>query len=161
LELPSCGPISYPCVSEFAVTLEAPEPWPVGRYFLRVSSNYGPPTVCEIAFEPVVGAVTDTCDDQEHGFRVTYRYDNETRAIEKVTFSGALRVDLEILIAENLPAVVEVHHDVVVQKCSYSCPIGQPLTVPVRVRSSAASERGAGAADAGERTPDAATDAAP
>lgn len=152
MELPSCGPISYPCVSEFAVTLEAAEPWPVGRYFLRVSLNHGPATVCEIAFEPVVGAVTDTCDDQERGFRVTYRYDNETRAIEKVTFGGVLRVDMEILIAENLPAMVEVHHDVVVRKCSYSCPIGEPLAVPVRVRSAAESGRDAGAADAGERT---------
>ena len=160
LELPLCGPTHYPCVSEFAVTLEAPEPWPVGRYFLRVSFNYGPPTFCEIAFEPIVGAVTDSCDDQERGFRVTYRYDNETRAIEKVTFGGALRVDMEILIAENLPPVVEVHHDVVVRKCSYSCPIGEPLAVPVRVSGAAESERDAGAVDAGERTPDAATDAA-
>jgi hypothetical protein len=160
LEVPLCGPFPYPCVSEFTVTFEASEPWPVGRYFLRVSLNHGPPTVCEIAFEPIVGAVTDTCDDEERGFRVSYRYDNETRAIEKVTFGGVLRVDMEILIAEDLPPVVEAHHDVVVQKCSYICAKGEPLAVPVRVRSAAESERDAGAADAGERAPDAATDAA-
>lgn len=155
-----CGPSPNACLPEFTVTFESAEPWPVDRYFLRVSLDHGSPTVCEVTFEPVVGAVTDTCDDQERGFRVTYRYDNQTRAIEKLSFGGVQRVDIEILIAEKLPAVVEVHHNVVVQKCDFSCPIGEPLTVPVRVRSAAESERDAGGTDAGEGAPDAATDAA-
>ena len=91
LELPTCGAISNPCVSEFTAPLESAEAWPVGRY-----------------------------------------------------------------IAENRPPVVEVHHDVVVKKCSYECPIGEPLAVPVRFLSAAESERDSGPADAGEGTLDAA-----
>jgi len=152
--------------SEFTVTLEASESWPVGRYFLRVSVDRGPTAVCEVAFEPVVGAVTDTCNDQEAGFRVGYRYDAEARAIEQVTFGSVHHVDMEILIAEGLPPLVEVHHDVVVQKCSLACPMGEPLSTPVHIPSAADSERDGGAgdagdaADAGEGAPDAATDAA-
>jgi hypothetical protein len=156
VDLPLCWGGAYPCVSGFDVTLEASEPWPLGRYFLRASVDHGPLAVCEIAFEPVVGAVTDTCDDEELGFRVTYRYDDETRAIQMLSFGGAFHVDVEILVAENLPPVVEIHHDVLVQKCSYVCALGEPLTVPVHLRSAPESERDAG--DGG--TSDAATDAA-
>ena len=152
----TCGPTGYACVSGFTVTFEASEPWPLGRYFLRVSLDHGPPSMCEIAFEPVVGAVTDTCDDHERGFRLAYRYDDETRAIEKVSFGSVRHVDMEILVAENLPPVVEVHHDVVVQKCDYACAIGEPIVVPVQVPSAPQSERDAGPADAGKAAPDAA-----
>jgi hypothetical protein len=38
--------------------------------------------------------------------------------------------------------------------------MGEPLTVPVRIRSAADPERDAGETDAGEGAPDAATDAA-
>jgi hypothetical protein len=113
--------------------------------------------VCEIAFEPVVGAVTDTCDDEDHGFRVDYRYDGETRAIESLNFGSVRHVDLEILVAENLPPLVEVHHDVVVQKCTYDCARGEPLVARVQLSPAAPPDAGA---DGGEGVPDATVDAA-
>jgi hypothetical protein len=91
--------------------------------------------VCEIAFEPVVGAVTDTCNSPAGEFQVVYRYDEEIRAIERMSFGLVSHVDMEILVAENLPPVVEVHHDVVVQKCSSACELAAPLSVRVQLGS--------------------------
>lgn len=146
----------------FSLALEASEPWPLGRYFLRVALDRRAPTVCEIAFEPVVGAVTDTCNGEDREFSVTYRYDDETRAIEGLSFGTVSRVDVEILVAEDLPPVVEVHHNVVVQKCTYVCEQAAPLTVPVQVGSAAKpSTVDAGEDDAGNVALDATVDAAP
>lgn len=154
-----CPLLGSACVSEFAVLLEASEPWPLGRYFLRVAINRDTPTVCEIAFESVVGAVTDTCNDQEHPFRVSYRYEDEKRAIDEVSFgSEARHVDLEILVAEDLPPVVEVHHDVVARKCTYACALAEPLVVQAQLGSTPSVD--AGVDDAGAGTPDATPDAA-
>ncbi|HKO89643.1 MAG TPA: hypothetical protein VJU61_00730, partial [Polyangiaceae bacterium] len=129
-------------------------------YFLRVSLDRRPATVCEIAFEPVVGAVTDTCNSPDREFRVVYRYDDETRAIEAVSFGFVSHVDLEILVAEELPPVVEVHHDVVVQKCSVGCSLAAPLSVRVQM-GSAVEPPGldAGVRDASDGRLDAAADA--
>jgi hypothetical protein len=159
---PLCPPIGGTCIEGFALTLEASEPWPLGRYFLRVALNRRPPSVCEIAFEPVVGAVTDTCNGPEREFRVAYRYDHEARAIDGLSFGLVSRVDMEILVAESLPPVVEVHHNVVVQKCSYACELAAPLLVRVNVGSATeSSSADAGEGDAGDSVLDAAVDATP
>jgi hypothetical protein len=162
-ELPApdgCGLFAL-CASEFTVKLNASELWPLGRYFLRVAIDRRPPSVCEIAFEPVIGAVTDTCNYEALGFSVTYRYDDQIRAIEQIRFGYVSRVDAEILVAEALPPLVEVHHDVVVQKCSIACSIAEPIVVPVHFPGVADAGADAGSADAGEGALDAATDAAP
>lgn len=160
---PSCPPRGGTCAAGFVLFLEAAEPWPLGRYFLRVARGGGPVTVCEIAFEPVVGAVTDTCNREEHNFSVVYRYDQETRSIDEVRFAGAVAiVDLEILLTEELPPLVEVHHTVVVQKCLFDCEQAAPLRVEVQFAPEApsvdagASDSGASGSGAADAAPDAA-----
>lgn len=157
---PLCPPSGGICIEEFTLALQASEPWPLGRYFLRVALDGRPPTVCEIAFEPVIGAVTDTCNGPDREFLVAYRYDDETRAIETLSFGLLSRLDMEILVAETLPPVVEVHHRVVVEKCSYACERAAPLAVRVQVSVGEPSSVDAGKGDAGGSALDAGPDAA-
>ena len=76
---------------------------------------------------------------------------------------GARRVDMEILVAENVPPVVEVHHDVVrkVRKCTYACELADavPLVTRVLLSSVTGPSLDAGQHDAGQGEPDAAVDA--
>lgn len=157
---PLCLFAGVACIEAFTVTLEAAEPWPQGRYFLRVALDRGEATVCEIAFEPVLGAVTDTCNGDDSEFRVDYRYDEEARAILGVSFGRVRRVDMEIVVADDLPPLVEVHHDVVVQKCSYGCDVAAPLVAQVQLSSGMDAGVDAADGDSGVGHSDASADAA-
>ena len=67
-------------------------------------------------------------------------------------------MDLEILVADELPPVGQVHHNVVTRKCTYACALAEPLVVQAQLGSAPCVD--AGADDAGAGTPDASPGAA-
>jgi hypothetical protein len=63
---------------------------------------------------------------------------------------------MEMVVADDLPPVVEVHHEVLVQKCTYSCNVAAHLVAQVQVGSAIKVGVDAGEDDAGEGSLDAA-----
>jgi len=104
--------IAYPCSPVVEVLFERASPWPVGRYYLRITRDQLIPLTCAIEFEPVVGAVIDTCNDRSPALTVAYAYDASRREITKLQLSWAEHsVDVEVFLAEDGPRVAELHHE--------------------------------------------------
>lgn len=142
--VPICEGLSAPCGSTFRIELESDQAWDYSPYFFRVAINDGAAIVCQVAFdERVVGAVLDTCSNRiptgpdESGFRVEYHYDHTTRKIDALDFGADVsRVDLDILVSDDRPALVSVQHTVVTTTleagpCEAVCTEAEPLLVQV------------------------------
>lgn len=87
--------------------------WPIGRYYLRISWDEQEPLTCAIEFEPVVGAVIDTCNGQSQDLSVGYAYDAARREITSLQLLHAQRsLDVEVFLAEGEAPLGELHHDV-------------------------------------------------
>jgi hypothetical protein len=142
------------CVdSAFGISFERADPWPLGAYYFRVRINRGQPRVCKVEFEPVIGAVVDTCNDADFG--IGYLYVTEQPLLFGLGFSRSVRyVDVELLAAEEGPPLAEVHSEAVYvtgtlgePPCAQSCTKGEVLVVVVDGQ--ATSSIGESAADGG------------
>jgi hypothetical protein len=151
-----CPPIcpDILCVdSAFGISFERADPWPLGAYYFRVRIDRGQPRTCKVEFEPVIGAVVDTCNDADFG--VGYLYVTEQPLLFGLGFSRSVSyVDVELLAAEEGPLLAEVHSEAVYVTgtlgegpCAQSCTAGKVLVVAVDGQ--AARSMGESAADGG------------
>jgi hypothetical protein len=146
-------------VAEFTVSFERDEARKPGAYFFRASADGGTPEVCSIVFEPVLGAVSDSCNNAGLRFSVSYVYDTSAQKISSVSFDARVRkVDLELLVSEAEPPLAELHYQIPASSLHVGvcgCVSIDPLSVPIGplaardAGSDAAAGGASGASDSG------------